>query len=82
MQTWEEIIKAYPNEHVVIVNPKCPPDFPAKVEAGDVLDHDPELDPLLARCDLSQYERFATLYTGDLGARIGERGMIRIVEDD
>ncbi len=82
MQTWSEIQKQYPNEHVVIVNPKCPPEFPAKVEGGEVLDHDSELDRLLTRCDFSEYERCAILYTGDLGARIGERGMIRVIEED
>lgn len=82
MQTWQEIQTQYPNEHVVIANPQCPSDFPAKVEAGDVVDHDPDLEHLLTRCDLSQYERCATLYTGDLGALIGERGMIRVVADD
>lgn len=82
MQTWEEIVRAYPNEHVVIVNPRCPSDFPAKVEAGDVLDHDQDLDHLLNRCDLSSYDSFALKYTGDLGELIGERGMVRIIEDD
>ena len=82
MKTWEEIKKQYPNEHVVIVNPRCPPEFPAKVEGGDVVDHDPELEKLLIRCDLSKYEKCATLYTGDLGERIGERGMIRVIEND
>ena len=82
MQTWQQIKTQYPNEHVVIINPKCPADYPAKVEGGDVVDHDPELDNLLNRCDLSKYDRCAIKYTGDLGARIGERGMVRIIEHD
>jgi len=82
MQTWEEIKSCYPNEHVVIANPQCPAEYPAKIEAGEVIDHDPELDDLLSRCDRTQYDNLAILYTGDLGERIGERGMIRIIEND
>lgn len=80
-QTWDEIKKIYPNEHVVITNLITSPQTPAVVEAGEVVDHDPELDDLLQRCDLMPYDSCAILYTGNLGALIGERGMIRIIED-
>jgi hypothetical protein len=82
MQTWEDIKKQYPNEHVVIANPQCPIEYPAKIEAGDVVDHDPELENLLSRCDRSRYDSCAIMYTGDLGELIGERGMVRIIEHD
>lgn len=82
MQTWEEIVKAYPDEHVALGNPKFPLTDLSKLEGGEVIDHDPDLDALLARCDLSKYNSSAVLYTGDLGARIGERGMVRIIEND
>ncbi len=80
--TWTEIRSRFPNEHVVIVNPQCLPNKPTEVESGEVADHDHLLDNLLNRCDLTTYERFAIRYTGDLGALIGQRGMIRVIEHD
>ncbi|MBI4210995.1 MAG: hypothetical protein HY540_00010 [Deltaproteobacteria bacterium] len=82
MQSWQQIQKQYPNEHVVIANPQSSEVTPAVVESGNVVDHDSDLDHLLNRCDLSKYDRCAVIYTGDLGALIGERGMIRVVGDD
>lgn len=82
MQSWGEIKKQFPNEHVVITNLRCPDDIPTQVDAGDVIDHDPDLDNLLHRCNLSPYDFCAVLYTGDLGALIGERGMVRVIEHD
>jgi len=79
MQTWEEIQASYPDEHVVVNNPVARPETPAVLEAGEVVDHDSDLDDLLRRCNLSQYDFCAVLYTGDVGRLIGERGMIRVV---
>lgn len=80
METWQEIKKRFPDEHVLIVNPKCPAGCPTELEEGEVVDHDSELDSLLHRSNLSAYESYALLYTGDLGEAIGERGMIRVIE--
>ena len=82
MKTWQEIKDLYPKEHVVIANPKFPQNDLSQLEGGEVIDHDPELDDLLNRCDLSKYDSCAVTYTGDLGEVIGERGMIRVIEDD
>jgi hypothetical protein len=81
-QTWEEIQKQYPDEHVVIASPVTSPETPAVVEAGEVIDHDRDKMSLLERCDLTRYDTYALEYTGDLGELIGERGMIRVVEYD
>lgn len=80
--SWEEIKKCFPNEHVVIVNPKCPPEFPSLVEGGEILDHDQDFDRLLKRCDTSDYDSVAFMYTGDRGELIGERGLARVVLED
>ena len=82
METWREIVSEFPNEHVVIANPQCPSDNPTQLESGEVVDHDVDLDNLLHRCDLSVYDSYAVLYTGDLGEALGERGMIRVIEHD
>ena len=82
MQSWNEIKKCYPNEHVAITNPQYPLNNLSQLNGGDVLDHDVELDDLLRRCNLSEYESYALLYTGDLGKAIGERGMLRVIEHD
>lgn len=82
MKTWQEIKEQFPKEHVVIVNLKFPPNDLSQLEGGEVVDHDLELDNLLDRCDLSKYDSCAVTYTGDLGEIIGERGMVRVIEDD
>jgi len=81
-QSWREIQAQYPNEHVVLINLELQKDSPALVKAGEVADHDPELDTVLDRCDLSAYKKYAVKYTGDLGMAIGQRGMVRIIEHD
>ncbi|GEM_PF-6632242 len=73
MYTWQEIKIKYPNEHVVIVKPQVLPKNPTQLESGEVIDHDPVLDTLLSRCDLSAYDSYALKYTGDLGEVIGSR---------
>ncbi len=80
--TWKDILSKYPNEHVVIAEPSFSPNDISKIEEGDVIDHDPVLDDLLGRCNLSHYESYALKYTGDLGKAIGQRGMLRIIEHD
>lgn len=79
-QSWKDIREQYPNEHVVIASPHTSPETPAVIETGEVVDHDPDLDHLLHRCNLSIYENCAVKFTGDLGKLIGERGMIRIFD--
>ena len=81
-EAWKEITSKYPNEHVVIADPLFSPDNFTTIEEGEVIDHDPELDTLLNRCDLSKYDSCAVTYTGNLGETIGERGMIRVIEHD
>jgi hypothetical protein len=81
-RTWKDILSEYPNEHVVIAAPSFSSDSPATIEEGEVIDHDPELDILLNRCDLSKYDSCAVTYTGNLGEIIGERGMVRVIEHD
>lgn len=81
-QQWQEILTQFPNEHVVVTNPSTIPDHPTELESGEVVDHDPVLDHLLDRCNLSQFDHYAVKYTGDLGQAIGERGMIRVIEHD
>jgi hypothetical protein len=81
-EAWKDIASKYPNEHVVIADPSFSPGGFATIEEGEVVDHDPELDALLNRCDLSQYDSCAVTYTGDLGKIIGERGMVRVIEHD
>lgn len=82
MKTWQEIKASYPNEHVALGDPQFPLTDLSQLEGGDVIDHDPSLDALLNRCNLSKYDKCAVLYTGDLGAAIGDRGMIRVIEND
>ena len=79
-RTWSEIKLYYPNEHVVIIDPLCSPDDPTHLESGEVLDHDAQLDVLLSRCDLFEYDAYIIRYTGNLGEAIGARGMMRVVE--
>lgn len=80
--SWSDIQNKFPNEHIVVVNPECPENYPANLQAGEVLDHDPNLDALLDRLEVSAYDSFAVKYTGDLGRAIGERGMVRIIDND
>lgn len=82
MQTWEEIKKKFPDEHVAIGDPRFPLTDLSQLSGGDVIDHDSSLDSLLKRCNFSNFEKFAILYTGDLGAAIGDRGMVRVIEND
>lgn len=72
----------YPDEHILIANPECPPDTPGNIVTGEVLDHDPLLDALLDRCNLPAVDTYAIKYTGDLGKAIGQRGMVRVIEHD
>ncbi len=81
-QLWRDIQTNFSNEHVIIVNPETMSDQPSQLAAGEVIDHDPLLDPLLDRCNLAQFDSYAIKYTGDLGRAIGERGMVRVIEHD
>lgn len=74
-------IKAhYPNEYVVLINPKTAINTPVELLAGEAVAHGPVLDDVLAQQDLSSISNYAIRYTGNLGNAIGERGMLRVIE--
>lgn len=78
--SWTHIKASYPNEYVVLIHPQTLEDSPLDLQSGEVAAHGPALDEVLNQCDLTSFDSYAIRYTGDLGMAIGERGMLRVIE--
>lgn len=78
--SWIIIKASYPDEYVVLAHPQSPQGSPLELQSGEVVAHGPVLDDVLNHCDLTSFDSYAIRYTGDLGMAIGERGMLRVIE--